>query len=209
MGSKIGARYARPQWVPRSVRWSSSRRLSMKLSRSIVSLDRMSHLLGNRRCGSDRHTETTRRPIIKSKVVAIIAGALAVALVAAACGSSGGATDSPTDGAAVSPSGTSSGFGVATFTLDPDNPPAPDSATLHLLATERACASGQAPVDRQVLPTVVESANAVTITVLVQEPVGAQTCQGNPSFAVTVQLDAPLGDRAIRDAAVDPPEERP
>ena len=133
---------------------------------------------------------------------------IVVAIAAASCG----ATDSPTDAAAVSPSGTSSrpdGFGVATFTLDPDNPPAPDSATLHLLATERACASGQAPVDRQVLPAVVESANVVTITVLVEEPVGAQTCQSNPPFPVTVQLDAPLGDRAIRDAALDPPEERP
>jgi hypothetical protein len=101
------------------------------------------------------------------------------------------------------------GFGVATFTLDPNNPPDPVEATLHLLATERACASGQAPGDRQVLPVVLQTADAVEITVLVQQPVGGQYCQGNPTFPITVQLDAPLGDRVIQDAAFYPAEDRP
>lgn len=149
---------------------------------------------------------TGRRTIVKSNRLLVLS--IVAAIVAASCG----AADSPTDGGAVSTPGTVSRpdeFGVATFTLDPDNPPSPDNAALHLLATERACASGQAPVYRQVLPVIVEHSDAVEITVLVQEPVGSQTCQGNPAFLLTVQLSGPLGDRVIRDAAFFPAEERP
>lgn len=104
---------------------------------------------------------------------------------------------------------TAEGFGIATFTLDPDNPPDPTKATLHVLATERSCASGQVPVGREVLPVVVETSDAINIVVFVQNPAGNQTCPSNPSFSLTVEIDAPLGERVIRDVALHPGEDRP
>ncbi len=101
------------------------------------------------------------------------------------------------------------GFGVAIFTLDPKNAPDPAESTLHILATERACASGQAPVDRQVLPVVVETEETVEITVLVEPVSGAVTCQGNPDFPLTVKLAQPLGGRVIRDTAYYPASDQP
>jgi hypothetical protein len=105
---------------------------------------------------------------------------------------------------------TAEGFGIATFEIDGENPPDPEGAEFHLLANERACASGKTPVDREVIPVVAETSHAVEVIVLVESPVGdAQTCQGNPAFPLTVQLDAPLGERMIRDGALYPAEDRP
>lgn len=101
------------------------------------------------------------------------------------------------------------GFGVATFQLDPENPPDADSTTIHVLATERECASGKPPTGRQVVPVVVESETSLDVTILVESPRGDQSCPSNPAFPFTVELGAPLGDRVIRDSALLPPEERP
>lgn len=103
---------------------------------------------------------------------------------------------------------TTTGFGVATFELDPANPPDPGATSLPVLATERTCAGGQAPVGREVLPIVVETADAVEITVLVQDPLGDQSCPSNPAFPLIVELSAPLGERQIWDAALRPVESR-
>lgn len=65
---------------------------------------------------------------------------------------------------------TADGFGVATFELDPANPPDAAATTLHLLATERACASGKAPGGREVVPVVVADSEGVEIIVLVESP---------------------------------------
>jgi hypothetical protein len=104
---------------------------------------------------------------------------------------------------------TAEGFGIATFELDSDNPPDPIDTTLHVLATERACASGRAPGGREVVPVVVEVADAVEVIVLVESPSGDQTCPSNPAFLLTVELDAQLGDRTIRDGSLYPVEDRP
>jgi hypothetical protein len=93
------------------------------------------------------------------------------------------------------------GFGPASITINPEDPPGPDTTSLSLLATEGACASGQAPVDRQVTPLVVETDSTVDITTLVEFPPGSQTCPLGPRFPITVQLSRPLGDRAIRDTS--------
>ena len=104
---------------------------------------------------------------------------------------------------------TAEGFGIATFELNPDNPPDASETTLHVLATERSCASGQVPSGREVVPVVIETSDAVEIIVLVESPVGLQICPSNPVFPLTVELDGPLGDRMIRDAALYPIEDRP
>ncbi len=66
------------------------------------------------------------------------------------------------------------GFGVATFRIDPDRPLDPGSTEIHLLANERECASGQVPTGREIVPFVVESGDAIEITVLVESSDGAQ-----------------------------------
>ncbi|VAW09673.1 hypothetical protein MNBD_ACTINO02-1640 [hydrothermal vent metagenome] len=93
------------------------------------------------------------------------------------------------------------GFGPASITINPEDPPNPDTTSLSLLAIEGACASGQAPIDREIIPVVVESEMAVDITTLVASPPGSQTCPLGPRFPITVQLSTELGDRVIRDAA--------
>jgi hypothetical protein len=93
------------------------------------------------------------------------------------------------------------GVGEVEWVLDPDAPPPDASSTqLRLLATERSCASGQEMGERLLGPQVVETDDAVLIALGVIPQPGAQACPGNPSTPVVVDLAAPLGDRAIRDA---------
>ena len=101
------------------------------------------------------------------------------------------------------------GWGNARFILDPAARPDPQSSTLSVLATELACAGGQAPRGREVRAVVVdETDDAVSIVVLVEPPTGGQTCPSNPSFEFQVDLGSPLADRAVLDASVYPPLER-
>ncbi|MFQ5522639.1 MAG: hypothetical protein ACE5F5_03570 [Acidimicrobiia bacterium] len=104
----------------------------------------------------------------------------------------------------------SEGLGIATFEIDRDNPPEPGTTTLHLLATERACASGQLPQGREIKTLVAETPETVEIILLVERPKGdVQTCQSNPAFPITVELDAPLGSRAIKDMSIYPGRDLP
>ncbi len=91
------------------------------------------------------------------------------------------------------------GFGSATTILDPDVEPDPSSTSLHIWIQELECASGQAPVDREVLPVVVETDAQVQITTLVAPVAGGADCPGNPWFPVVVELDEPLGERTVVD----------
>ena len=93
-----------------------------------------------------------------------------------------------------------SGMGEVEWELDPDAPALDDSATqIRVLANERACASGQAMGDRLLGPQVVETDAEVLLAFAAITQAGEQDCQSNPSTAVTVELDAPLGDRTLRD----------
>ena len=99
------------------------------------------------------------------------------------------------------------GFGVAATQFDPDVEPDPESTTLNLIINERECASGQAPVDRDVVPVVIETEDQVEIITMVEPVSGAAECPGNPWFPVTVELDAPLGDRTVVDGHMSPGED--
>ena len=91
--------------------------------------------------------------------------------------------------------------------LDPVSPPDPDSATIHLLVTEAACASGREMGDALQGPQVVETDTTVLIA-FAAIPLAERVvnCQGNPSTSVTVELTQPLGDRTIYDGLYVPPK---
>ncbi len=98
------------------------------------------------------------------------------------------------------------GYGNASFVIDPETPPDPDSDRVTVMATERACAGGEAPVDRDVRAVILdEDERSVWVVILVEPSRGFSTCQGNPAFPFEVDLGAPLGDRRILDASLFPP----
>ena len=100
------------------------------------------------------------------------------------------------------------GTGFAEWRFDPAARPAAGDTTLHLLATELACASGRAIGDRLLEPIVLEADDAVTIALRVRSRPGGQDCQGNPEQAVIVELSAPIGARAVFDGSSVPPARR-
>lgn len=98
------------------------------------------------------------------------------------------------------------GWGNAGFVLDPAVRPDPDADRISVLAAERACAGGQAPVGREVRAVILdENDETVSIVILVEPPEGDQNCPGNPSFVFEVDLGSPLGDREVLDASTYPP----
>lgn len=101
------------------------------------------------------------------------------------------------------------GWGNAEFVVDPSQPPDPTSDRVTVQATEVACAGGEAPADREVRSVVVsEDAESVSVVILVEPSRGATECPGNPPFEFELELDQPLGDRALEDASTYPAEVR-
>lgn len=95
----------------------------------------------------------------------------------------------------------------AEWRIDPAFPaPDPAADSIHVLLTERACASGRPPLGRVLDPQVTSTAEAVTIVLLVRSLPGGQDCQGNPEFPFEVPLSEPLGDRRLLDGALFPPQ---
>lgn len=98
------------------------------------------------------------------------------------------------------------GIGGATWSLDPGSPaPGPESREIHTLIVETACASGKSPEGRILDPLIVHGADSVVIAVAVRPRPGAQDCQGNPAFPLTIVLSEPLGDRVLLDGSAFPP----
>lgn len=100
------------------------------------------------------------------------------------------------------------GYGVASFELDPANPPAETSREIAVMATERNCANGQIPEGREVRTSVVETGDEVRILILVEPISGDATCPSNPAFPVRVLLTGALGDRGIVDESTTPPTKK-
>jgi hypothetical protein len=104
----------------------------------------------------------------------------------------------------------SPGWGHARFVLDPDAEPTATSTGVAVLATERACASGRTPGDREVRSVVAyEDDTEVHVVVLVEPSEGDQECPGHPSFPFRVELGSALAGRTVFDASRQPPFERP
>lgn len=96
----------------------------------------------------------------------------------------------------------------ATWWLDPAREkPGPEATTIPALIVERACASGKSPDGRLLPPQVFSSADAILVTVWVVRRPGGQDCQGNPPFAIEIELTEPLGDRKLLDGSEVPPRD--
>ena len=89
----------------------------------------------------------------------------------------------------------------------PAGPVVPGANRLRLAVTERGCAGGEPPGDRLRPAEVVEASGSVTITFWVHLATGEQTCPGNPSTLVTVELAEPLDDRVLLDGGTYPARE--
>jgi hypothetical protein len=97
------------------------------------------------------------------------------------------------------------GYGPAEWTIDPANPPTPDSSSISVLATEHACAGGKVPEGREVIPLLEASSKGITIVILVERIAGAVTCPSNPPFRLTIDIGVPMGQRALYDGHAIPP----
>lgn len=98
------------------------------------------------------------------------------------------------------------GLGNADVRLDSGAPPPTEDATeLHLLVTERACASGKSAEGRIRVVSQRYTADELQIAIGVEPRPGDQECPGNPETPFTVHLEEPLGDRVIADATTYPP----
>ena len=93
---------------------------------------------------------------------------------------------------------------IASFRLDPDEPLDPESNTVPILFTEKACASGGALAGRAVEPVIVETTDRVEIVVFVEAHGGPQTCPSNDEVRWVVELESPIGSRVIADASAIP-----
>lgn len=99
------------------------------------------------------------------------------------------------------------GVGQADWVVDPAFPvPDTTDSEIHVLVTESACTGGSEAGERLLGPEVRESDEQVIIIFGTIALTGPQTCPGNPPVAVTVALDAPLGDRVLADGGFVPAE---
>lgn len=91
------------------------------------------------------------------------------------------------------------GLNIVDWRLDPATPPTPESTSIAVLLTERACASGEPVGDRLRGPQVVVTDTEVLVTFAAEPQGGSHTCPGNPPTPTTIELSGPLGSRGIRD----------
>jgi hypothetical protein len=97
-------------------------------------------------------------------------------------------------------------LGVAELALDPAKPATGNS--LHLLVTERDCASGQSAAGRIRVVGLEETDRDVRLVIGVERaPGNFHNCMGNPATPYTVELSRPLGDRVPLDASLHPTRE--
>lgn len=85
--------------------------------------------------------------------------------------------------------------------------PAPSDTELVVIAHETACSSGRELTQRNTRSHVDYTEEAISI-VVTADPIRGGNCVDNPPSRLKVELDEPVGDRELVDAAVYPPERR-
>lgn len=82
----------------------------------------------------------------------------------------------------------------------------PAATSLAVEVNERDCSSGRDPEPFLREPVVVEGNEAVTVYWTSDTVEGDANCQGNPPVRQVIELDQPLGERALLDGSTWPPE---
>ena len=97
---------------------------------------------------------------------------------------------------------------AAAVALDPSSPPDPESDRLVLLVTEMECNSGRDADGRVEVVELTETESTVELVLGVRAS-GAReaSCPSNPATPFTVELERPLADRVLLNAAVAPARE--
>lgn len=85
--------------------------------------------------------------------------------------------------------------------------PAAEATTLDVTLSEKTCTGGRDPGPHLQQPVVVETETDVTVYWTSAIEPGAATCPGNPSVERSITLQEPLGERALRDGSVYPPQD--
>lgn len=84
-----------------------------------------------------------------------------------------------------------------------------DPAELVVVLNEIDCTGSRDPIPYLHEPVVVETGKTVTLYWTSTPPEEDNTCPGNPSVRVSVNLEAPLGDRTVLDGFEYPPQPVP
>jgi hypothetical protein len=90
-----------------------------------------------------------------------------------------------------------SGYGAATWRLDPAFPLAADTIDLHILVTEEACHGTVAATEDRIRADVGYESTAVVVTITVRSDEGVWTCPTAPPASYVVHLSEPLGNRDL------------
>lgn len=86
---------------------------------------------------------------------------------------------------------------------------ASSATAVQVEVNERECVSGRDPGPFLQEPTVVEKTDTVVVYWTSESPTGDQNCVGNPSVRRVLELDRPLGDRALLDGSTWPARQVP
>jgi len=97
-----------------------------------------------------------------------------------------------------------SGYGPATWALDPATPYSAGSTRLHVLVEEWGCHSFATAAGR-IIQNVQYDADAVVVTLAVLARQGPQLCPGTPPTPYVVLLTQPVGTRTLTDGTPWPP----
>ncbi len=96
------------------------------------------------------------------------------------------------------------GYGPASWEPAPGSAPAFEATSLRVAVTEQACASGE-PAEGRVAERAIAYRDAViTIHFAVKTLPGDATCVPGPAAQVRIDLDEPVGERALLDGSVFP-----
>jgi len=96
-----------------------------------------------------------------------------------------------------------SGYGAATWALDPAVPYTPGATELHVLVGEWGC-HGNSTAEGRIFQNVEYGSGSVVVTLAVLARQGAQTCPGTPPTPYVVHLTDAAGTRDLLDGGVWP-----
>ncbi|MGH8912303.1 MAG: hypothetical protein ACRDVD_07300 [Acidimicrobiia bacterium] len=96
------------------------------------------------------------------------------------------------------------GFSTAHWITNPTVELDTTSDRLAIQLVEAACAGGEPPEGRRIVPIVEADDEQVTIRILVEPVEGFATCAGNSWYPMIVDLGEPLGERSLSDGSVIP-----